>query len=183
MKPKSKKKLIALPAVLTACLLLCLVIGGSFFKKYLDQQIFEERTTQLAEITSQVQVNLNNALDSHWNYLTTAVNTLAPQIFDTEKDVILYLHDLEQILETEQYDSTLMLLDSLGNCYDADGKHGVWSDIDIISGGETRYTFISDSYVQEGSYWTFVQKLDTPWRPGRMESALPIWSCSKISGP
>ena len=162
MKNKTKKKHIALPAILTAGLLLCIVIGGFFFDNYLRQQIFEERTTQLVEITSQVRSNLKNALDSHWNYLTAAVNLLEQQTFDTEDDVVMYVSDLEKLLETDQYDSMLMLLDSQGNSYDAAGKHGVWTDIDIISGGKEQYTFISDSYASESSNWAFVQQLDVP---------------------
>lgn len=162
MKSEIKKKHLPLPVILTVGLLLFLLVGGSFFKKYLDSQIFAERTTQLIEITSQVRVNLDNALDSHWNYLTSALNMLERQEFDSAADAIAYISELEKLLETSQYNSTLMLLDSAGNCYDASGKHGVWSDIDIVSGGDSHYTFISDSYIYQGSYWTFVQKLETP---------------------
>ena len=35
-----------------------------------------------------------------------------------------------------------------------------------LSGGEERYTFIADSYVHQGSYWTFVQKLEEPLQAG-----------------
>ena len=76
MKPLKKTYHIAFPAALAVCLLLFLLIGGSYFTKYLQARIFEERTTQLNEITSQVRANLDNALNFHWNYLTTAVNAL-----------------------------------------------------------------------------------------------------------
>ncbi|MCM1023871.1 MAG: response regulator [Prevotella sp.] len=164
MKPKGKGKHLALPLALTACLLVFFLLGGSFFTKYLNSQIFEERTTQLVEITSQVQVNLGNALDTHWNYLTAAVNTLKQRELESAEDVSVRIGELESLLETESYSSRLMLLDGWGSCYDSDGKHGVWSDLDMISGGEARYTFITDSNLYGGSYWTFVQKLDTPMK-------------------
>ena len=103
---------------------------------------------------------MHNALDTHWNYLAAAVNTLKAGQFDSGEEVADYLGDLEQLLETDRYSSTLMLLDSQGNGYDAQGRHGVWSDISPVAGGEERYTFISDSYLYEGSFWAFVQKLD-----------------------
>ncbi len=162
MKSKGEKRNLALPVILTICLLLFLIAGGLYFTKYLQNQIFEERTTQLNEITSQVQVNLSNALDAHWNYLTSAVNFLDGQKFGTVEDTTTYLSELEHILGTDNYSSMLMLLDTQGNCYDAAGKHGVWSDIDRISGGERQYTFITDSYIYQGSYWAFVQKLEEP---------------------
>lgn len=162
MSSDRKNDSIAFPAVLAVCLLLFLLAGGNYFAKYLKAQIFAERTTQLNEITSQVRVNLDSVLDSHWNYLTAAVNMLKQQEFDSSEDASKFIGSLEQLLETDQYSSMLVLLDRQGNCYDAGGKHGVWSDIDRIAGGESRYTFITDSRIYENSYWAFVQKLEEP---------------------
>lgn len=95
------KKNIILPVALTVCLLLALLVGGTFFMRYLKAQIASERTTQLLEITAQVRANLNNALDSHWNYLTAAVNFLERQTFDTPDSAAGTIGDLERLLETE----------------------------------------------------------------------------------
>ncbi len=160
MKPEGKKRNIAFTVSLAVCLLLFLLCGGIYFAQYLQKLIFEERTTQLNEITAQVQINLDNALDAHWNYLTAAVNLLEVQKFVSLEDAAAYIEELEGILGTGSYSAKLMLLDSQGNCYDDTGKYGVWTDMDRISGGEERYTFISDSYLYQESCWTFVQKLD-----------------------
>ncbi len=166
MKPLKKTYHIAFPAALAVCLLLFLLIGGSYFTKYLQARIFEERTTQLNEITSQVRANLDNALNFHWNYLTTAVNALEYENFNSVEDMARFIGDVEQLLETDQFSSLFMLLDSQGNCYDAEGKHGVWSDLDRISGGGSRYTFITESRFYDSNFWAFVQKLDTPIETG-----------------
>ena len=102
---------------------------------------------------------LGNALDSHWNYLTAAIHMLEGRECDTEEEMLSIIDELERLLETDRYSSRVMLLDSQGNCYDTDGEHGVWSDLDRIAGGEERYTFISDSLFQQGSY------CDHPCRP------------------
>ena len=162
MNPERKRHHIAFPAVLAVCLLTFLLVGGVYFASYLQARIFEERTTQLNEITSQVRANLVNALDAHWNYLSTAVHVLERQELHTTADVASSISTLESVLATDSYNSMLMLLDNQGNCYDAAGKHGVWFDIDQVSSGEERYTFITDSYVYQGSYWAFVQKLSVP---------------------
>lgn len=166
MKSERKKYNLVLPVASAACLLLFLLAGGFYFAKYLQEQIFVERTTQLNEITSQVQTNLSNALDSHWNYLTAASNMLETQEFESVGEAVNSLNALEELLVVENYSSMLMLLDSKGNCYDADGKHGVWSDMVRISGGGKRYTFLSDSFNYQGSHWCFVQELNTPMQIG-----------------
>lgn len=162
MRSDKTKRNAALPAVLAVFLLVFLIAGGVYFSRYLQQQIFVERTTQLNEITAQVRVNLSNALDSHWNYLATAVNSLYHQELDTAGDTEVVLDRLEQFLGMDRSSAMLMLLDSHGNCYDAGGRHGVWSNIDLLASGEDQYTFISDSPIYQGSYWAFVQKLEEP---------------------
>ncbi len=165
MKAMGKKRNIIYFFISVAGLSLFLLVGGIYFKGYLDQQIFIERATQLNEITAQVRENLNNALDSHWNYLEAAVNLL--EGWDepgSEDDVTDYIDDLEEILEMDHYNSMLMLLDSQGNCYDDSGRHGVWTDIDQISGGEDRYAFISRTDIYENSHWAFVEKFQQPLR-------------------
>ncbi|WP_322170992.1 response regulator [Acutalibacter caecimuris] len=162
MRSNGQKKKLILAIALTACLLLSMLAGGTLFTRYQQAQIFKERTAQLLEITAQVRANLDTALDTHWNYLTAAVNLLSSQKLHTPGDVIQTLGELEQLLDTQSYGSTLMLLDSQGHCHDAAGKHGVWSDIDLISTGDERYTFITDSYIYQGGYWAFVKKLDAP---------------------
>ncbi len=163
MKAERKKQHMVVPAAFMVCLLLFLFAGGFYFTGYLQEQIFAERTTQLNEITSQVRTNLGNALESHWNYLSSAVRLLDTQEIETEDGLVEYIGRLEEILGTNSYGSMLMLLDSQGNCCDANGKHGVWSDIDQLSDGEERQIFITDSYIYQGSYWAFVQKFDTPF--------------------
>ncbi|MCM1334717.1 MAG: response regulator [Bacteroides sp.] len=162
MKAKNKLRPLILPTVLIVCLLLSFLSGGIFFKNYLDSRIFEERTTQLKELTSQVRANLGNALDTHWNYITAAVNDLDRREIASVEDASVRIAEIERLLATDRFSSMLMLLDSRGNCYDARGAHGVWSELDAISGGDSRYTFIADSPIYDGSFWTFVQKLDRP---------------------
>ena len=88
-----------------------------------------------------------------------AVNMVESKSFASEDEVIEYIGELDQILETESFSARIMMLDSRGGCCDANGQYGVWEDIDRISSGADRYTFITDSYIYKGSYWTFVQKL------------------------
>ncbi|MCM1123189.1 MAG: response regulator [Eubacterium sp.] len=159
---KGNKRYMVLPIALGVGLLAVLLAGASFFTKYLEQQIFVERTTQLVEITAQVQVNLGNALDTHWNYLMAAVNALEEGDFADGEDVAAYVGGLEGLLEMDSYSSDLMLLDSQGNCWDKDGRHGIWADLDLVAGGEERCSFISDSYITQDSCWILAQKLETP---------------------
>ncbi len=161
-RDQEQKRNVVLPAVLSVCLLLFLAAGGAYFTRYLQEQIFVERTTQLDEITAQVRANLDNALNFHWNDLTAAVNIIEQGEWPGQGDVSEMLRRLEELLAMEEYSATLMLLDSGGNCYDASGRYGVWADIDLIAGGADRYTFIADGFMPDSNYWAFVQRFREP---------------------
>lgn len=80
----------------------------------------------------------------------------------SEEQVPEQIGEIEKLMLLDSSDSRLMLLDSSGNCYDTDGKHGIWTDISRISGGDSQYTFISDNEFYGGSFWVLVQKLPEP---------------------
>ena len=170
MEAERKKQHIAFPAALAVALLLFLMVGGVYFVRYLERQIYEERTNQLVEVTSQVQTNLNNSLDTQWRYLTVAINVLEEKDVDAVSAATC-VAKLEETIEADSHSSKIILLDSQGNCYDTGGRHGVWPNLDILTGGEKQYTYISDSVIDQGACWTFVQKLDTPI-PSRSENAV-----------
>ena len=49
MEPERKRSHTALTAGMASCLLLFTLAGGLYFTRYLQNRIFEERTTQLNE--------------------------------------------------------------------------------------------------------------------------------------
>ncbi len=163
MKPEGTRRRIILPAAFTVCLLLFLLAGCFYFTGYLQEQIFSERTTQLIEITSQVRTNVTNALASRWDCLATAVRLLPTQQISAENGPADSVGRLEELLGTDGGSAMLMLLDSHGNCYDTNGRHGVWSDVGQLSNGRERQILITDSHIYQGSYWAFIQKLQTPF--------------------
>ena len=166
MSTKEKRRPISGPAALTVCLLAVLAAGGFLFNGYLQQQIYVERSAQLREVTAQVRVNLDNALEAHWRTLMSAVRLLEERAAAAGQASAPDIGRLEELLGMDRDSSKLVLLDSGGNCYDMEGKHGVWTDLDRLSGGAERYAFISDSFLYPGSCWAFVQALDTPLETG-----------------
>ncbi len=160
MKPKEKIHRIIVPAAFAVCLLLFLFAGCFYFTGYLQQQIFLERTTQLNEITSQVRANMEHAFSSCWNRLSTAGRLFHTQEIGAEDGLIKCIGITEGLLGTDNGSSMLMLLDSRGNCYDSEGKHGIWQDVGQLSNGEDRQILITDSHIYQGSYWAFIQKLE-----------------------
>ena len=161
MEQTGKKHHIALPTALVIGLAVLLAVGGFFFSRFLKQKIYDERANQLFEVTSQIHVNLNNALDSQWRYLNIAINTLKNEELDAVTAATC-VYDLEKAIEADSSNTQIGLIDDKGICYTSKEMLGVWSDIEKLESDEDRYTFISESKVFGGNYWKFVKKLNTP---------------------
>ena len=162
MASSENKRHIPLLAVLGLTLAL-IIAGGIFFSFYFNKQIHEERKSQIVEITSQLQNNLDSGLNSNWNYLSLFVNMIDGREFTSVKQVTDYLGRMEgYFIDSVNNSYKLGLIDSNGNGYDPSGFLGLWSDADVIKSGEDRYTIISNSDIYKGDYWKFVKKLSSP---------------------
>lgn len=161
--PKTKKTTKYLvPAVFAAVLVCALVMGVLYIRNYLMKQTIQERSYQLEEMVSQIQVNLNYGLETHWN-LVTAIETEAEgKHYDNEQDLCSVIGESERVHRTDLYGCRIMLIDEIGTAYLSDGDRGIWDDISRLSDGEEHHTFISDTSNVDGTFLAFSHKLNDP---------------------
>ena len=86
--PKTKKTTKYIVPTLFAAVLVCaLVIGVLYIRNYLMQQTIQERSYQLEEMVSQIQVNLNYGLETHWNLVTAIKENTEGSHYKDEKEL------------------------------------------------------------------------------------------------
>ena len=59
-----------LPGALTFVLVLLLSLGGLYLRGFFMEQVAQERSSQLKEMSGQICVNLDYNLETHWNLVT-----------------------------------------------------------------------------------------------------------------
>ena len=168
--PKTKKTTKYLvPTVFAAVLVCALVMGVLYIRNYLMKQTIQERSYQLEEMVSQIQVNLNYGLETHWN-LVTAIETAAEgKHLGDDRELCRAISETERDHRTDLYGCRIMLIDEIGTAYVRDGAVGIWDDINRLSDGEEHHTFISDTSNVDGTFLAFSQKLDDPITVGADE--------------
>lgn len=162
MSKKQRKKNYIMPMLCAFLLLIILCIGIFYIRSYMVQQTVEERSSQLEEMIAQIRVNLEYGLETHWNYLSGLENAVEGKNYADEEALIEDIAVLEEKYCADLYGCRLMLLDSMGMAYLDDGSAGIWDDINRLSNGDTRNTFVSDTSNVEGTFLAFVQKLEDP---------------------
>lgn len=162
----SRLRTYAVPAFFGLMCAAVLGVGLHQVRGYMEEQVFSERQTQLETMIQQIRINLYSGLQTHWNLLAGIERTVEGRHFADEKAVTEGIAELENDYRTDLYASRLMLLDSMGKIYLRNGSSGFFDDINAISDGETRHTFVSDTRNIEGTYLVFSQKLAEPITAG-----------------
>lgn len=168
--PKTKKTTKYIVPTLFAAVLVCaLVIGVLYIRNYLMQQTIQERSYQLEEMVSQIQVNLNYGLETHWNLVTAIETDAEGKHFNDNRELCTAIGEAERNHRTDLYGCRIMLIDEIGTAYIHDGARGIWDDISHLSDGEEHHTFISDTSNVDGTFLAFAHKLADPITVGADE--------------
>lgn len=151
-----------LPALL-AFLVVASVIGGSLYiRSCLIRQTVQERSTQLEDLLSQIRVNLEYGLETHWNIVSVIEAEAEGTHYTDENALIGAINAMEKHFGTDLYDCRLMFLDTMGMAYLTDGSVGIWDDIGFLSDGYDRHTFVTDTSNVDSTFLAFSQKLEQP---------------------
>ena len=168
--PKTKKTTKYLvPAVFAAVLVCALVMGVLYIRNYLMKQTIQERSYQLEEMVSQIQVNLNYGLETHRNLVTAIETDAEGKHFNDDRELCIAIGETERNHRTDLYGCRIMLIDEIGTAYIRDGAKGIWDDISHLSDGEEHHTFISDTSSVDGTFLAFAHKMDDPITVGSDE--------------
>ena len=151
-----------MPIILALLLAASLVCGIFFIRSFMMQQTIQERSSQLEEMLLQVRVNLEYGLETHWNVLTEIEAAIRGQNYEDEQALTDGIAQMERVFRTDLFGCRVMLLESMGTAYLRDGAVGIWDDVNRLSDGETRHTFISDTRNVSGTFLVFSQKLQIP---------------------
>lgn len=161
LKRKNTTKYI-LPALLAFAVVASIVTGAMFIRSYLMKQTVQERSSQLEEMISQIRVNLEYGLETHWKIVSVIDADAEGDYYDDNKAVFDGIGEMEKNFRTDLYDCRIMLLDTLGTAYLSSGTVGIWDDIGFLSDGTARHTFVTETGKVDGTFIAFAQKLENP---------------------
>lgn len=158
-----------LPALLAFILVVSITGGALYIRSYLMRQTVQERSTQLEDMLSQIRINLEYGLETHWNLVSAIEFEAKGAHFADDKALLGGIDAMQKHFRTELYDCRLMLLDTMGTAYICDGSVGIWDDIGLLSDGAARHTFVTDTSNVDGTFLAFSQKLEQPITVGADE--------------
>lgn len=102
-----------LPALFVVLLLVSIASGALYIRSYLVKQTVQERSTQLEDMLSQIRINLEYGLETHWNLVSAMELEAEATHYADEQALIDGINTMEKYFRTDLYDCRLMLLDTM----------------------------------------------------------------------
>ena len=162
MHKKKQKTKYLLPVAFAIILVVFLVLGVLFMRNNLMRMTIEERSSQLEEMVTQIQANLESGFQTHWNLVAGLNNAIQGKHFENSQSASDNIAHLEMDFCTDLYGCRVMLLDEQGTAYLSDGPAGIWYDINHLLDENKRHTFVSETDSIDGCFLVFSQELDSP---------------------
>lgn len=125
MTKSTTKNKYFVPVLLVVVLVASLVLGVLYIRSYTMKLTVQERTYQLEEMISQIRVNLDSGLKTHWNIVSSIESEVLSENYPNEKALTDSIGQMEKRYRTDLYDSRIMLLDNIGTAYLRDGSVGI----------------------------------------------------------
>ena len=151
-------------------LILCCCMAGiamlfAFFflyQTYIRDIIYEERLNQMEEVTRQMFQNLEDVIDSNWDWVTEECNYLRAANIQTTDELCRHMKKKYELSAYADHKITLMAVDSEGGYYTEDGYIGLFRDLDYFEDNPEQINFVFDSMTDNQSEMVFLKRLPEP---------------------
>ena len=150
---------------IASTIVLCVVVGLCAFSgifllyQYTSEQMYHESVAQLVEISDQLFEKLDVQIDIQWGYLeklSAALETTGTMTRAELSDEILHSEDDLSPVGTRIY---LRAITDDGHYYTDEGRQGMWTGYDSLSGAE-RQSFLLSNWLEDETYMAFALKAD-----------------------
>ncbi|MDD5791975.1 MAG: response regulator [Erysipelotrichaceae bacterium] len=162
MQENNKTNNYLVPIALAATLVVLLVFGIFYMRNSLLKMTAEERSNQLEEMVIQINTNLTNGLQTHWNLVEGIDQAMSGKHYADKNEVCANIALMEDFFCTDLYGSHVMLLDNQGIGYLSSGSVGIWNDVNHLIDGNEKHTFVSETDNINGSHLIFSKELSEP---------------------
>jgi signal transduction histidine kinase/ActR/RegA family two-component response regulator len=127
---RAKRALHTVRLGLGILLVAAVVVVTVLFYRELRQQLYTERQTHLTELTVKITEVLDTTVSAQQSKATSAQRLLETMEFADTDELFYHLHRLAGFLDLS--DAALLVMDSRGQYYTADGGQGRWESTDDL---------------------------------------------------
>ena len=121
-KSSLKKNRILLPILLMAVLGIGSVLVFRFYRGYLDELIYQERLSQMTEVTNELYSSMDMLMSNEWQTAQFIRDGLISEQPKTVEQLTEHLKNLQNVYDAGSNKLMPIVIDGSGRYYTASGK-------------------------------------------------------------
>lgn len=162
-KPTGGERQIHTVGIMTLFLVfvsVCVYIFLQEYSRYNDQILYEERLSQMREVTTQLFICLEDVVANRWETVAAQSNHLEEAVVQNEEQLLRFMQRQTKLAELKNKNLKLMAVDSLGRYYTQDGLMGAFRPMDYLMDDPQKVSFVSNTMTTDKTAIVFLNKLD-----------------------
>lgn len=133
-----------------------------FYNSYIDKVLYQERLSQMQEVTAQLFSGLEDVVSNQWNDVDAFCNYVElGKPADTES-LLTFMQKQAKLNNMSIYGKDLIAVDNLGRYLTQNGWQGTLEEMDLLLDRPERLSFVSKSLTSGETRMYFLKLLPEP---------------------
>lgn len=146
---------------------LAVVIAGSLlflsaYGRYNDRVLYEERLSQMSEVTTELFAGLDDVIDREWRAVDTQINYLCDESPQDEEELVSLMERQHRLGNLGDEGTDLIVVDDRGRYYTQTGSKGSIREMDHLLGNPERINFVTNTMTTNKTLMVFLKRLEQP---------------------
>lgn len=129
---------------------------------YSDQILYQERLSQMKEVTGQLFNGLEDVIENQWYHADVQKNRIVSENLSTVDELHSFLRKQAEISDLDNYDTELIAVTKRGKYYSQKSDGGFISSDEYIDGTYSKISFVMSTATQDVTRMYFLEKLEQP---------------------
>ena len=132
------------------------------YNGYSDQILYQERLSQMKEVTGQLFNGLEDVIENQWYHADVQKNRIVSQQLSTVEELQTFLKNQAEISSFDKYDTELIVVTKGGRYYSQKNDGGFIASDEYIDGTYSKISFVMSTATQDVTRMYFLEKLEQP---------------------
>ena len=154
--------------IAAVCLVFAVLTAASVFaflkvyNAYIDQILYDERLSQMSEVTGQLFAGLEDVVSNQWGAADMQRRFIQREAPKTLEDAMTFMREQADVCAMDQSDILLTAVDDRGRYYTQDGPRGLLKEMEMLADAPERVSFVTNTLTTGDARMVFLYRLDEP---------------------
>jgi len=131
-----------------------------FYSSYNDRVLYNERLSQMQDVTAQLYSGLEDVVQNQWNTVDVLCNYLDVASPKDTDELHRFMEKQAWLNNLDGEMDTLIAVDNLGRYYTAEGTKGTLQELDYLLTDPARISYVSNTLTTNRTKMVFLKRLD-----------------------